>query len=577
MVESGLLTEAQLGQALEKQRQQGGKLGALLVSEGFIDEEQLLEFLSKQCGIHYISLSKLSAVKEDVIKLVPEAIARQHVLVPIKKMKNTLTIAVSDPLNVLVLDDLNLMTGLQIDVVLASEKEITGFIDRYYGSLSSQGALDEIVKQSGGGENGDGALAANVTTVEEEEEENVFNLKKMGEDAPIIQMVNLTIANAIKMKASDIHIEPFPKDLKVRYRIDGVLQVQPSPPKRFQAALISRLKIMANLDIAERRVPQDGHIKLKIDEREIDLRLSTLPTAWGEKAVMRILDSSGLKVKLEELGFEPEEMAVFERCIKAPYGINLITGPTGSGKSTTLYSALSQLNRPEVNIVTIEDPVEYQVAGINQVQVNNEAGLTFAAGLKAFLRQDPNVIMVGEIRDLETISIAINAALTGHLVFSTLHTNDAPSSVTRMGMMGVEPFLISSSVLMVVAQRLARSICPKCKEQYDVEADWLIKRGIAKSLLKINGGKVNLWRGRGCDNCAKTGYRGRLGVYEILEMTDEVRELILERASTLKIKEMARKQGMRTLREGAVRKLLAGKTTVEEMIRITASDTVEMQ
>ena len=387
-------------------------------------------------------------------------------------------------------------------------------------------------------------------------------------------MVNLIISSAIRAHASDIHIEPSYKDTKVRFRIDGVLHHQPSPPKKFHNAIVSRIKIMANLDISERRIPQDGRAKLKIDDREIDLRISILPCGPGEKIVMRILDSSGLKLKLEDLGFEPENLAIFTKCIKAPHGIILITGPTGSGKSTTLYSALATMNEPDVNIVTIEDPIEYQLEGINQVGVNADVGLTFASGLRSFLRQDPDIIMVGEIRDFETMATAINAAMTGHLVFSTLHTNDAPGAITRIGMMGVEPFLTSSTLLMVVAQRLVRSICKKCKETYEVKPELMLGLGVPKSIIEnnIKNGKLILSRGKGCDACAQTGYKGRMGIHEILEVNDVLRGLIIEKAHVSKLKAEGRRNGMLTLRESAVRKLFTGATTVEEVIRVTVSD-----
>ena len=572
MVETGVLSTEHLHLALQAQQKEGSKLGAILVEKGFITEVQLLQFLSRQCGIDYVRLTEIE-VSEDTVKKIPEALCRQHVLMATGMKKNKLIVAVADPLNVLVLDDLKLMTGFEIDAVLASEMDILAAIDKYYGAKGSQQALEEILAQSDQ-ENASAAAGVVTDTTKEEEQDAaaVISMKRSAEDAPIIQMVNLILAGAVKAKASDIHFEPFSKEVRIRYRIDGVLHEQPAPPKRFYNALVSRVKIMANLDISERRVPQDGRIKLKVEGKELAMRVSCLPCAPGEKIVMRILDSSGLKVRLTDLGFEPEARSVFEKCMKAPYGINLITGPTGSGKSTTLYSALAQLNEPDVNIMTVEDPVEYQLHGINQVQVNAEVGLTFAAGLRSFLRQDPDVIMVGEIRDLETISIAINAALTGHLVFSTLHTNDAPGAITRMGMMGIEPFLMSSSVLMVVAQRLVRGICKNCKENYDVDADWLLKLGVPKTHIKVENGKVALARGRGCDNCAKTGYRGRIGLYEVLEVNDAIRGMILEKAVATKLKDCARKNGMITLRECAIRKLLGGQTTIEEMIRVTATD-----
>ena len=578
MVETSVITEAQLQEALAAQRAKGGKLGSILLGLGYIQEEQLLAFLGQQCGVPYVKLAETPPPEPEVVAKVPEGMARQHILVPVavhqdKKLGARLQIAVADPLNVLVLDDLKVMTGMEIDAVLASEKDILEAIEKCYKGQDAQGALEDILKATGAAE-GEASGVDVVSKAAEEAAagESILSMEKAGDDTPVIQMVNLIITAAIKAKASDIHIEPFPKDIKVRYRIDGVLHEQPAPPKRFQNALASRIKIMANLDIAEKRVPQDGRIKLKIADTEYALRVSVLPCAPGEKIVMRILDSSALKVNLNQLGFEPEALAIFNKCVRAPYGINLITSPTGSGKSTTLYSALSLLNEPGVNIMTVEDPVEFQVKGINQVMVNSEVGLTFAAGLRAFLRQDPDVIMVGEIRDLETISIAISAALTGHLVFSTLHTNDAPGAITRMGMMGIEPFLMSSSLLMVVAQRLTRGICKKCRENYEVDADWLLKHGVGKSAVQAVNGKVSLARGKGCEGCAGTGYRGRVGLYEVLEVNDPIRALIMDKAPIAKIRETARRQGMITLRECAVRKLLGGVTTLEEMIRVTASD-----
>jgi type IV pilus assembly protein PilB len=569
LVEKGIITNKQLQDVLAQQRETGGKLGSLLVQKGYIDEEVLLSFLSKQCGISYVVLSEQPLPPEEVLKCVPESIARRHVLIPIEKTGNTLTVALGDPLNVLVLDDLKMMTGFEIKPALASETDINQAIEKAYGKQSSQEVLDEILQASGEKEAGEVGL------VEESDDKGGgqdITAVGGGEEGPIIQMVNLIIAQAIRAKASDIHIEPYVKNLRVRYRIDGVLHEQPAPPKRFLNAIVSRLKVMSNLDISERRIPQDGRIKISLEKKEIDLRLSILPCAPGEKVVMRILDSSGLKVKISDLGFEPETLAQFEKSIAHPHGIILITGPTGSGKSTTLYSALQTLNDSETNIVTVEDPVEYQLPGINQVSVNTEVGLTFAAGLRSFLRQDPDIIMVGEIRDPETMGIAMNAAMTGHLVFSTLHTNDAPGALTRITMMGIEPFLISSTVLMVMAQRLVRRVCPKCLEHYEVDAQWLAKLGVKPEMFSASAGKVQLTRGKGCDHCAKTGYRGRAGIHEILEMNDEVRHAISERANSTAIKEVARKHGMMTLRESAIRKMLAGVTTVEEMLRVTASD-----
>jgi type IV pilus assembly protein PilB len=565
LVEEKVITSDQLNEALSAQRQGGNKLAALLIEKGFLSEEQLLQFLGTQCGISYISLAGME-ISEEAVAAIPETICRQHTLVPFNKTKDRISVAVSDPLNVLILDDLKMMTGCDIKPALASESEIRAAHDKYYKTASSQEVLDQIVRQQQMEDEAD-----NIENVEQKVDDGAVNTAE-AEEAPVIKMVNVIMAGAVKAKASDIHIEPFVKDLRIRYRIDGVLHEQPSPPKKYHGAISTRIKIMANLDIAERRVPQDGRLKLKVEGKEVDMRVSVLPCAPGEKIVMRILDSSGLKVNMTQLGFEPEAMAVFKKCMEMPYGINLVTGPTGSGKSTTLYSALANLNNPDTNIMTAEDPVEYSLHGINQVQVNAAIGLTFAAALRSFLRQDPDVVMVGEIRDLETANIAINAALTGHLVFSTLHTNDAPSTVTRLGMMGVEPFLISASVLMVEAQRLVRALCQKCKEPYEVELDWLIKLGIPRQQLQAHNGKVTLHKNKGCENCANTGYRGRQGLYEVLEVTDDIRQLVLEKAPSRTIKIQAMKQGMLTLRDCAVRKLLSGQTTAEEMMRVTAAD-----
>jgi len=570
LVSSSLITAEQLNEVLDFQRASGGRLGQILIHKKYITERKLLEFLSKQFGIEFVELGE-KEIPEDLIKIIPENIARRHTLIAVEKKDNVLKVAMEDPLNIVVLDDLKMMTGFEIKAVFGAESEIAAAIDKYYGTKTSKEALDEILKKTDGG-------LAEVSLVPEDARkgggEDIASLEDKGEAAPIVQMVNLIIASAIKAHASDIHIEPTYKETRVRFRIDGVLHAQPAPPKKFHNAIISRLKIMASLDISERRLPQDGRTKLKIEDKEIDLRVSILPCGPGEKVVMRILDSSGLKLRVEDLGMEPENQAIFLKCMRAPHGVNLITGPTGSGKSTTLYSALASLNGPDVNIVTIEDPIEYQLEGINQVGVNADVGLTFASGLRSFLRQDPDIIMVGEIRDYETMSIAINAAMTGHLVFSTLHTNDAPGAITRIGMMGVEPFLTSSTLLMVVAQRLVRTICKNCRESYEVKPELLAGLNASKAIIEnhTKNGKIYLHRGRGCEKCANTGYKGRLGIHEILEVNDAIRGLIIEKAHVSVIKEAARKNGMITLRESAVRKLFTGHTTVEEVIRVTASD-----
>lgn len=573
LVEVGIITQEQLTSALEEQKKKGGKLGAILLSTGIISEDVLMAFLGKQCGVSYVSLEEYGDIPEEVIRSVPESVVRHQRLIPISQGEDgSLTIAMADPLNIFATDDLKLMTGREINVVIASEIEIKSAIEKYYGdktnSASSMSELVENMKQAGG--------ATDVDVIGEEEGvrrggDNIIELEEKGEDAPIIKIVNLLLSSAVKAKASDIHIEPYEKTLRVRYRIDGVLHEVTAPPKRTQNAITSRLKIMSSLDIAERRLPQDGRIKIRVLNKEVDLRVSVLPTAFGEKVVMRILDSSGLKLDMTQLGFEPDALAIYQKLITVPYGIVLVTGPTGSGKSTTLYSTLSTLNHPDVNILTIEDPVEYVLEGINQVHARPDIGLTFAAGLRSFLRQDPDIIMVGEIRDTETAEIAINAALTGHLVFSTLHTNDAPGSMTRLNNMGIEPFLTTSTVIMVIAQRLVRIICKTCKEPYEVQKEVLLSSGIKEASLPP-GNKVVLYRGRGCENCSNTGYRGRLSCFEVMEVTDSIRDLVLQRESSHMIKQHAIKEGMITLREAALKKVLAGTTTIEEMMRVTFAD-----
>ena len=566
LVEVGIITAEQLQEALEEEKIRGGRLGETLMGLGYITEDVLLAFLGKQCGVSYVSLSEYGDIDEEVIKSVPESIARHQTLIPIALEGKTLTIAMSDPLNVFAIDDLRLMTGKEINVVIASETELKNAIERYYGA---KGSMEDIVKEMELSVKDDG----NVEIVKRADAggDDIIALEAAGEEAPIIKIVNLLLGAAVKIGASDVHIEPYEKILRVRYRIDGVLHEVSSPPKKLQNAVVSRLKIMASLDIAERRLPQDGRIKIKVMDKEVDLRVSVLPTSFGEKVVMRILDASSLCLDLTKLGFEPDALSIYKKNIEVPYGIILVTGPTGSGKSTTLYSTLSTINYPDRNIITIEDPVEYVLQGINQVQARADIGLTFAAGLRSFLRQDPDIIMVGEIRDTETAEIAINAALTGHLVFSTLHTNDAPGAVTRLNNMGIEPFLTTSTVIMVVAQRLVRVICKHCKEPYEVPGDFLSSIGVKEAEIKGKK-KVTLYRGKGCDNCSNTGYRGRTACFEVMEIHDDLRELILNRESTHLIKSKARESGMVTLREVAIKKLLTGVTTVEEVMRVTFAD-----
>lgn len=580
LIEVGIITQNQLQTALQVQKKQGGKLGAILIQQGIITEDVLLAFLGKQCGVAYVSLSEYGNIPLDVISCVSESIARHQTLIPIAREDNNLTIAMADPLNVFATDDLRLITGKEINVVIASIKEIKEAIDKFYGNKQSIDGNGNVVDEENTSADSSSAITMDYDTLKDDDVEvstehrssDIISIEATTDSAPVIKIVNIVLGNAVRAKASDIHIEPYEKTLRVRYRIDGVLHEQPVPPKRFQNAITSRMKIMASLDIAERRLPQDGRIKIKIASKEIDLRVSTLPTAFGEKIVMRILDSSGLKLDLADLGFEPEALATYQKYIEVPYGMVLVTGPTGSGKSTTLYSTLSTLNYPDRNIMTIEDPVEYVIEGINQVNARPDIGLTFAAGLRSFLRQDPDIIMVGEIRDTETAEIAINAALTGHLVFSTLHTNDAPGALTRLNNMGIEPFLTSSTVVMVVGQRLCRVICKHCKESYEVPFDFLSQLGVRPEQVN-NAKKVTLHKGKGCDKCSNTGYRGRLSNFEVMPITDNLKDLIVERASTHVINQAARKDGMLTLREAAVRKVLAGITTVEEMLRITTVDT----
>ena len=561
LVDYGVITQEQLNNALKEQQNRGGQLGRILVDLGHITEDVLVAFLGKQAGVPYVSLQEYGEISDEIIKLVPESVARHQTLIPIAKKDNTLTIAMANPLNVFATDDLHLLTGYEIDSVISSETDIKAAIEKYFSTKTS---IDDAVKEL----EGHGAKDDLEIMKAADGGKDILTLGAEGEDAaPIIRIVNLILSGAVKIKASDIHIEPYEKDLRVRYRIDGVLHEVSAPPKKTQNAIVSRVKIMASLDIAERRLPQDGRIKVKVLGKEIDLRVSVLPTAFGEKVCMRILDASSLCLDLTKLGFEPETLKVFQKNMDAPHGIVLITGPTGSGKSTTLYSALSKLNQPDVNISTIEDPVEFVIEGINQVNARPDIGLTFASGLRSFLRQDPDIIMVGEVRDPETAEIAINAALTGHLVYSTLHTNDAPGALTRLNNMGIEPFLTTSTVIMIVAQRLIRVICRNCAEEYEVNSDALLSIGVTRKEIG-NAKTVKLQKGRGCERCSNTGYKGRLGCYEVMEIDDKIRELVLQKASAHLIKKAALESGMITLRNAAVRKVLAGTTTIEEMLRV---------
>ncbi len=558
LVRESMINIDQLKKAQEEQRKSGGRLGSSLVKLGMIEESELTSFLSKQYGVPAIDLSEFE-IDQDVINLVPREVAEKHSLIPFNRSGSTISVAMTDPSNIFAIDDIKFVTGYNVEVMVASEQSIRGAIERYYVQKVSYETVMEGFDEN------------EVGVAEEEGEVDVVDLEKSSEEAPVIRLVNLVLLDAIKKGASDIHIEPYEKEFRVRYRIDGVLYEVMKPPMKLKNAIISRVKIMSELDIAERRLPQDGRIKLKLGKgREMDFRVSVLPTLFGEKVVMRLLDKSNLQLDMTKLGFDPEPLKWFKDAIKAPYGMMLVTGPTGSGKTTTLYSALSELNQTDVNITTAEDPVEYNLKGINQVQMHEEIGLNFAAALRSFLRQDPNIIMVGEIRDFETAEIAVKAALTGHLVLSTLHTNDAPSTISRLLNMGVEPFLVTASVVMILAQRLARRICPDCKQPITVPEQSLLDLGIKPE--EIPG--LTLYKGAGCRNCASTGYKGRVALYEVMPFWEPLKEMVLNGASTVEIKLEAIRLGMKSLRMSGVQKLREGQTTVEEVVRVTAADSV---
>ncbi len=552
-----LITEQQLEEALREQKVTGKRLGDILVEKGFIDRTTLERTLHE----YRATLSDLgeldpASVDRELAKLVPERIANMFNIVPVRKDDGTLWVASTDILDISALDYIRFATGYNIKVVITTEEFIKTTHEMLYGSLAKEEILRDIVEE--------GQMEVSEEDISVMEEDgSAFSLdtvEDLASQAPVIRLVNYLITDAVTKGASDIHIEPYEKRVRVRFRIDGVLEEQMSFSTRLKEAVVARVKIMSKLNIVERRVPQDGRIKIRVKNKEIDFRVSTVPTVTGEKVVMRLLDKSGLVLDLNLLGFEEEQKTLFERTIKKPYGMILITGPTGSGKTTTLYSALKILNTPGVNIMTVEDPVEYNFEGINQVNVNEEVGLTFASALRAFLRQDPDIILVGEIRDRETVDIAIKAALTGHLVFSTVHTNNAPATITRLIDMGVEPFLVGSSLLMVVAQRLVRKICPNCKEEYEPPDEVLEALGLERD------GTV-FYRGRGCSRCRNTGYKGRMAVYEIMEVTEEMRKAISRGAPEDEIKRMAIENGMKTLREVGILKAKKGVTTLEEVIR----------
>jgi type IV pilus assembly protein PilB len=543
------------------QKQKGGRLGTCLVKLGFVTDDEVTAVLSRQYGVPSINL-KFYEVDPAVIKLIPRDTAERYQIVPLSRVGSTLTIAMTDPTNVFAMDDIKFMTGFNVEPVVASESAIAEAITKFYGEAQAVQELDKVMKDLAGDET-DLELAA------EEQEMDLASLEKAAEEAPIIKLVNLILTDSLKRGASDIHIEPYEKEYRVRFRIDGILQSVMAPPLKLKDAITSRIKIMAKLDISEKRLPQDGRIMIKFTKdgkkKELDFRVSTVPTLFGEKIVMRLLDKENLRLDMTKLGFEVESLQKFEKAILKPYGMVLVTGPTGSGKTNTLYSSVARLNTPETNIMTAEDPVEFQLPGINQVQMKEQIGLNFAAALRAFLRQDPNIILVGEIRDFETAEIAVKAALTGHLVLSTLHTNDAPSTVSRLMNMGIEPFLVATSVHLICAQRLVRRICSGCKEETKLPDQALLDAGFAPDELKT----AKVYHGKGCSTCNNTGYKGRAGLYEVMEITDELRELILVGASALELKKKAIDVGMITLRRSGLVKIMNGVTTLEEVLRET--------
>jgi type IV pilus assembly protein PilB len=567
------ISPEQLQEALNYQRQHGGKLGFNLVKLGYVTDDEITALLSKQYGVPSIALGQFE-IDPAVVKLVPADTAQKYQIVPLARAGATLTIAMTDPTNVFAMDDIKFMTGYNVEPVVASETAVIEAIARYYGKAASAGststapsALEVASKALEDmpilGETGD------VEVLDELEEISAEMLAKQGEEAPVVKLVNVVLMSAIQKGASDIHIEPYEKELRVRYRIDGLLYNIMSPPLKFRDAITSRIKIMSKLDIAEKRLPQDGRIKIRFQDngspKDIDFRVSCLPTLFGEKIVMRLLDKDKLMLDMTKLGFEPDSLARFESAIQKPWGMVLVTGPTGSGKTNTLYSSISRINTPETNIMTAEDPVEFNLAGVNQVQVRESIGLNFAAALRSFLRQDPNTILVGEIRDFETAEIAVKAALTGHLVLSTLHTNDAPSTVNRLMNMGIEPFLVASSLNLVCAQRLVRRICKHCSEPHPTPAPALVQAGFSPA----DANSVVPNRGKGCEKCNNTGYKGRVGLYEVMEITEELRELILVGASAMELRRKAVEEGMLTLRSSGLQKVKDGVTTIEEIVRET--------
>src|SRR6478609_3328351 len=561
LVKEKIITPEQLDKATKVQKEANCRLGSALVKLGFLTDEDVTNFLSRQYGVPAINLSYFE-IDPAVVKLIPFETAKRYQILPLSRVGASLTIAMVDPTNVFAMDDIKFMTGFNIEPVVASESSILAGIDKAYGTTKEED-LESVMQSMSELSDEDVELQA------EQQEIGLSELEKAADEAPVVKLVNVILGDAVKRGASDIHIEPYEKEFRVRFRIDGVLQSIMSPPMKLKDAITSRLKIMAKLDISEKRLPQDGRIMLKMSiggkKKQLDFRVSTLPTLWGEKIVLRLLDKENLRLDMTKLGFESESLVKFEKAILKPYGMVLVTGPTGSGKTNTLYSSIARLNTPDTNIMTAEDPVEFQLAGVNQVQMKEQIGLNFAAALRAFLRQDPNIILVGEIRDFETAEIAVKAALTGHLVLSTLHTNDAPSTITRLMNMGIEPFLVATSVHLIVAQRLVRRICASCIEPVELNHQALLDAGFTPEEAKT----VKVSKGKGCSVCNNSGYKGRTGLYEVMEVDDEIKELVLVGASALELKKKAIERGMITLRRSGLIKVAAGQTTLEEVARET--------
>ncbi len=557
LVRSKRISLEQLRAAQASQKKDGVSLGYALAKMGFISDQEITEFLSQQYRVQAIDLSEYE-IDEEVTKLITADVCERHKIVPVSRAGSSLIVAMADPSNLHAIDDIKFLTGYNVEPVVASESAIMDAIERAYAAPEIN--YDDIM---------DGFDEEDIEVGADEDDVNLLDLERASEDAPVVRLCNAILLNAIKKGASDIHVEPYEKTLRVRYRVDGVLHEEMAPPAKLKNAIASRLKIMARLDIAERRLPQDGRIKLKLGKgREMDFRVSALPTLWGEKIVLRLLDKSNLQLDMTKLGFEESALGDFKHAIHQPYGMVLVTGPTGSGKTTTLYSALSELNDAGTNISTAEDPVEFNLTGINQVQMHEDIGLNFAAALRSFLRQDPDIIMVGEIRDFETAEIAVKAALTGHLVLSTLHTNDAPSTVTRLLNMGVEPFLVTASVNLVLAQRLARKICQDCRVEVKTEEQALLDLGFRPEELP----SVKTYKGTGCRTCNDTGYKGRIALYEVMPFTDRLKEMVLQGCSTAELKDEMIRGGVKTLRMSGLTKMSEGVTTVEEVVRVTAAD-----